>query len=139
MAAATTANSISQRRSTIAEAVPRLTRGSSVPDLRPAHLPPVVRARLAYLPAEAGISVDEWHAFVASNTNVLVVGLDRVLARVWTAAWPALSKPVCWTDSANFWLPHEAVPTLVLQDVDALNSRQQASLLVWLNRDAHAT
>jgi hypothetical protein len=124
---------------TIAHQLPSSSHLSPTRDKRPAPLPPVIRATLAYRPAEIGISVDEWHAFIASQSNVLLIGSDKVLASVWTGAWPALRKPVCWTDSVNFWLPHESVPTLVLQDIDDLNGRDQARLLAWLQRDAHVT
>lgn len=124
---------------TIAHQLASASHLSRARDEHLAHLPPVIRATLAYRPAAAGISVDEWHAFVASQANVLLIGSDKLLASVWTGAWPALRKPVCWTDSVNFWLPHESVPTLVLQDVDDLNGRDQARLFAWLQRDAYVT
>jgi hypothetical protein len=99
----------------------------------------IVRAGLARRPADIGISADEWRALVTVSANALIVGSEELQARLWTAVWPTLKKPVCWTDGKDFWLPSEPVPTLILQEVERLNHLQQAHLLDWLHVEKNDT
>jgi hypothetical protein len=90
-------------------------------------------------PLEAGISGNEWYAFVASQANALLVGPADVMALVWTFVWPALPKPVCWADHLRFWLPPEGVPTLIVQGADELIESDQMGLLDWLQNEGQST
>lgn len=112
---------------------PRPTSGrrSSSPSSSPAAI-------LACPPGDVGISAPDWSALLASDANVVVVGADRAIVRLWTAVWSTLHKPVCWVESGRLWLPPQLAGTLVLRHVNDLIRQDQVRLLDWLGQDGRS-
>jgi DNA-binding NtrC family response regulator len=71
--------------------------------------------------------------------NVLVVGPDAAIVRLWTAVWSTLRKPVCWVEAGRLWFPPESAGTLVLRNVDELNRKDQERLFYWLQQEGRST
>src|SRR5262245_6626929 len=110
---------------------PTSSRRSSSPSSAPAAI-------LAHRPGDVGISPPDWSALLASHANVVVVGADQAIVRLWTAVWSTLHKPVCWVESGRLWLPPQLAGTLVLRNVNDLIRHDQVRLLDWLSRDGRS-
>ncbi len=105
----------------------------AVPNLRP------VTAPIAHevLPPD-GLAVDPsaWWTFAESNADALVVGEDLAAWRVLSAVWPTLPKPRFWCDvrklKPNLSMYTEG--TLILENLDALETSEQQRVLEWSGR-----
>jgi hypothetical protein len=98
-----------------------------------------ILASVASRPVDIGVSASEWRALLTSAANTLIQGPDPLIARVWTVAWPALPKPVCWTNGRSLRLPRSPVPTLVLQEASELRDGEQSRLFEWLHQHVRST
>jgi Sigma-54 interaction domain len=94
---------------------------------------------LTYQPRDVGISDADWSVLLASGVNVLVVGPDAAIVRLWTAVWSTLRKPVCWVEAGRLWFPPESAGTLVLRNVDELSRKDQERLFYWLQQEGRST
>ena len=101
-----------------------------IPSLRPIT-PPLPRD----VPPPDGVGVDRsaWLRFAASQSDALVLGEGPAVWCVLTAVWPTLLKPRFWCDSARL-RPNLAMygeGTLILQNVDELETSDQQRVLEW--------
>jgi hypothetical protein len=99
------------------------------------NLRPVTAPLMRHVPPPDGLDVDRsaWWTFAASEADALVIGEGRAVWRVLTAVWPTLQKPRFWWDSARL-RPNLAMygeGTLILQDVDTLETSDQQRVLEW--------
>jgi hypothetical protein len=90
-------------------------------------------------PARLSIPESDWEAFVATGANAVVVGSEDAALGVWTAVWPSLQKPICWSDAGELSLPRNSAGTLILQGAHLLNASAQQQVFEWISLDARAT
>lgn len=77
-----------------------------------------------------------WWAFAGSNADALVIGEGTGAWRVLTAVWPTLPKPRFWCDARRL-RPNLAMyteGTLILENVDELETSEQQRVLEWSGR-----
>jgi hypothetical protein len=76
--------------------------------------------------------MDDWRFLLSLGANVLVEGTDRVIDQVIAVMTPHLRHPI---QTCPHWaleaLPREG--TLILREVDTLNTDEQRSLLHWVD------
>lgn len=76
--------------------------------------------------------MDDWRYLLSLGENVLLEGTDRVIDQVIAVMTPHLRHPIQtrprWALQA---MPREG--TLILREVDTLNTDEQRSLLHWLD------
>ena len=99
------------------------------------NLRPVTAPLMRDVPPPDGLDVDRsaWWTFAASEADALVIGEGPAVWRVLTAVWPTLQKPRFWCDSARL-RPNLAMygeGTLILHDVDKLETSDQQRVLEW--------
>src|ERR1700730_4223507 len=97
--------------------------------------PPVIAPLTRDVPLPDGLGVDgsAWWTFAASESDALVIGEGPAVWRVLAAVWPTLQKPRFWCDCARL-RPNLAMygeGTLVLQNVEKLETRDQQQVLEW--------
>jgi hypothetical protein len=78
-------------------------------------------------------SVDDWALARRSRANVLVIGPRPATDAFIVALTPSLRSPITrLTCDGSLRLPSGG-GTVILNDVDTLDSRQQEALLQWIN------
>lgn len=97
--------------------------------------PAIVETRLAH--ARSGRPSDDWSVLTATRANALVIGDERAILRLWTSLWPALQKPVSWSEAGKLALPPQESGTLILQRVDLLNADDQRRVADWVADHGH--
>jgi hypothetical protein len=100
------------------------------PNLRPVTAPFVCDVQP---PDGPDVERSAWWTFAASEADALVIGEGPAVWRVLTAVWPTLQKPRFWCDSARL-RPNLAMygeGTLILQNVDKLETSDQQRVLEW--------
>ena len=101
-----------------------------IPNLQPLTAP-VARE----VPPPDGLDVDRsaWWAFAGSSADGLVIGDDTSAWRVLSAVWPTLPKPRFWCDAKRLRpsLSMYTEGTLVIENVDALDTSEQQRVLEW--------
>ncbi len=134
---------------TLQDAALRRSRAESLETFGAQAWPPSAAARsfgsrafetiLAYQPIDLGISDADWSVLFGSGVNVLVVGPDAAIVRLWTALWSTLRKPVCWVEAGRLWFPPQPAGTLVLRNVNELTRKDQERLFYWLQQGGQST
>ena len=75
----------------------------------------------------------DMQALVQSRANALIIGHPFAVRHILASFLPSLEKSVLWAEGARLSLPVGYSGTLILEDSDRLNERDQAVLLGWLN------
>ena len=97
----------------------------------PHTAPPAIVATSPAHALSAG-PAEDWSVLTATRANALVIGDERAILRLWTRLWPALQKPVAWSEAGKLALPPQESGTLILQRVDLLNADDQRRVADWV-------
>jgi hypothetical protein len=85
-------------------------------------------------------AISEWRSVYTGGHNVLLEGPEASTQAVLRLLEPRLCEPVAWKQPhAPFALPSGECGALVVQDIGALNSEEQAQLLAWLDDPSRRT
>jgi hypothetical protein len=78
--------------------------------------------------------MDDWNRVASAQHSVLIEGQSASIHFILMLLEPYLRRPVLWLGTeGRLALPDENCGALVLQDVSALDRREQARLLAWLD------
>jgi hypothetical protein len=93
----------------------------------------------AALPVPTGIQIDSaaWLTLMSTRVDALLMGDAVIVLRVLTAMWPALQKPVFWSECGRLLLPQGRDGTVILRGIHELDGGDQQRLLGWLDDLTH--
>jgi hypothetical protein len=82
--------------------------------------------------SKLGLTSEDAYVLTTSHANALILGVPQITEGILLALTPFLRPPVSGLD-ASMALPNAPQGTLILRDLETLDSRAQENLLRWLD------
>jgi hypothetical protein len=86
-----------------------------------------------------GVAADDWNVLQTAHPNVLLIGSDPAITGFLQLLLPLLQPPVAHRANGELDLPAVPGGTLILRDVQRLDSSDQQRLAVWMSEPMRRT
>jgi Sigma-54 interaction domain len=86
-----------------------------------------------------GVAADDWNVLQTAHPNVLLIGSDPAITGFLQLLLPLLQLPIAHSSSGAVNLPADPGGTLILRDVQRLDTGDQQRLSAWMSEPMRRT